>query len=312
LTDVTPLANLGRYARLPVFRQLTQRRALMASVLVVPVAVATVGAGLLAARPVTEHIDRPESHNRDVVLCLDVSGSMIDWDTEIADTFAQMVEEFDGERVGMSVFNATSVTLFPLTDDYAFLAESLKDLSKGLQDLADGNWEEAFDPIGTMNAEGSSLIGDGLATCTQLFDRADSKRARSIVLATDNEVQGEQLITLSQAAQYAADMNIRIYGLDPLAGFGFAESGEFEDAMQLTDGGYYGLDDGQAVSAIVDAISAQEEALLMGAPITVRADKPGPATAITTIAVGAALLLVIALRVAAVNRARRVEHGGRP
>ena len=41
---------------------------------------------------------------------------------------------------------------------------------------------------------GTSLIGDGLATCVSSFDKVDLQRARSVVFATDNHLAGRPII----------------------------------------------------------------------------------------------------------------------
>lgn len=60
------------------------------------------------------------------MLCLDVSGSMAEVDMEILDTFLELTDDFKGERIGLTIFNASPVQVFPLTDDYEFVKEHLK------------------------------------------------------------------------------------------------------------------------------------------------------------------------------------------
>lgn len=72
----------------------------------------------LIARPATVDQGEERASSRDVVLCLDVSGSTLPYDREVIDTYRDLVSHFQGERIGMSIFNSTSRTVFPLTDDY--------------------------------------------------------------------------------------------------------------------------------------------------------------------------------------------------
>ena len=46
---------------------------------------------------------RPEQHNRDIMLCLDASGSMSSADAAVVDVFSELAAEFDGERIGGDV-----------------------------------------------------------------------------------------------------------------------------------------------------------------------------------------------------------------
>ena len=55
------------------------------------------GAALLgAARPVDTTIERPETRNRDIMLCLDISGSMAAYDAELVTTFKRPRHELRG------------------------------------------------------------------------------------------------------------------------------------------------------------------------------------------------------------------------
>lgn len=67
-----------------------------------------IGTALLVARPVDRQVRAAAMANRDIMLCLDVSGSMIEFDAELVDKFSQMVQSFDGERIAMSIWNRTS------------------------------------------------------------------------------------------------------------------------------------------------------------------------------------------------------------
>ena len=57
------------------------------------------------------------------MLCLDVSGSMVEYNRSVLEQFGRLLEDFDGERVGLTIFNASAVTVFPLTTDYRFITD---------------------------------------------------------------------------------------------------------------------------------------------------------------------------------------------
>ena len=65
----------------------------------------------------------PEVTSRDIMLCLDVSGSMVEYNRSVLEQFGRLLENFDGERVGLTIFNASAVTVFPLTTDYGFITD---------------------------------------------------------------------------------------------------------------------------------------------------------------------------------------------
>ncbi|HLS33930.1 MAG TPA: hypothetical protein VK039_10100, partial [Brevibacterium sp.] len=127
----TPVAFLTRLTALPEYVR-ARRRMLMASLAgLAVIALTAVFALAGVARPTTMETISPKRHLRDVMLCLDVSGSMIGFDAEIMESYIEMVDSFDGERIGMTIFNATAVTVFPLTDDYDMAKEFLEEAHEG-------------------------------------------------------------------------------------------------------------------------------------------------------------------------------------
>ena len=88
----------------------------------------------LAARPARVFNANEQASSRDIVLCLDVSGSTLPYDREVLRSYMNLVDHFQGERIGLSIFNSTSRTVFPLTDDYNLVKTQLKYAS----DLLDG------------------------------------------------------------------------------------------------------------------------------------------------------------------------------
>ena len=100
---------------------------------VVLLVIALVLAIALVARPSQVDSSDERASSRDIVLCLDVSGSTLPYDREVIDTYLELVKHFEGERIGMSIFNSTSRTVFPLTDDYELVTEQLTAASKALK-----------------------------------------------------------------------------------------------------------------------------------------------------------------------------------
>ena len=75
----------------------------------------------------------PEVRNRDIILCLDGSGSMDRYNAEVVRQFREIVSGLRGERVGMTIFSGASITAFPLTDDYEFLTAELDRAEKAFR-----------------------------------------------------------------------------------------------------------------------------------------------------------------------------------
>jgi len=283
MANTEVLTDLPEYAHALWWHRLTT--VLYAASAAVVALLALVG----AARPVATTVINPEKSNRDVVLCLDVSGSMIDADAEVAKTFRTLAREFKGERLSLVIFNSSAVPVFPLTDDYAFVDEQLREAQRAFEGRTDMDFY-----AGTLNGQGSSLIGDGLATCVRSFDHTDLTRARSVILATDNFAAGKSIFSLPEAGDLARAAGVQIYGLNPSHEPGRAPSTEMRTVAESSGGLYYPLTSVDAVGRIVSAVTAREAARIPGAPITLVHDQP--ASWITWAAGGSLALLALVRR----------------
>ncbi|RSX53134.1 VWA domain-containing protein [Bifidobacterium goeldii] len=195
---------------------------------------------VLIARPAVVDRNAERSASRDIVLCLDVSGSTLPYDRAVIETYLDLVNSFQGERIGLSIFNSTSRTVFPLTDDYDLVTSQLKAAAQALrgvetQDdidkMSDKDYQRISDWLeGTQNRKDStSLIGDGLVSCAAMLpgfvygsdqsadsgssSSASTRRAASIVLATDNVASGTPTYTLTQALDLTSAAHISVDGL---------------------------------------------------------------------------------------------------
>lgn len=274
----TPIANSQRLTGLAAYRAAIGRangRVIIATI----VAVALLAMATLAgARWVYTKVVTPEKFNRDIVLCLDVSGSMVDYDAKVIDRYLEMLPSFDGERMALVVWNSSAVPVFPLTDDYAFVEEQLVQM----RDQMESGGLSDFVNAGTLENNGASLVGDGLASCVMQFEGAapsddaepiDDGRSRSVILATDNLVNGEQTITLPEAVAYATRNSIAVYGLDANE-HEDAYSDEYRKSLEENGGTYFQLTDGTHVDTIVDTITSEQTSLIRGAPQLSVVDRP--------------------------------------
>jgi len=264
------VARAERLRALPTFRQALNRRVLALSAVLLLGVVAALSAGVIAARPMSSQTIQPVNTSRDIMLCLDVSGSMSEVDVEVLSVFEDLLDDFEGERIGLTIFNSSPVQIFPLTDDYDFIRGHLQSIRESFDytDQVPEHW------VGTLNGNGASLIGDGLAACTMAFDHPDDERSRSIIFATDNEINGASIVTLDEAAAYADSIGVRVFALNPVAGKDDAVSAELAKAAEVTGGAAYGLRDTTTVSDIVTQVQEQEATELKGQAQVVWTDTP--------------------------------------
>lgn len=290
-----PVAHSDRLTALPEYQAALARHRNRLRLAAAAGALLMVAAVVAAARPAERSTVRPEQHQRDIMLCLDASGSMNTADAAVVDVFGRLAREFDGERIGLTVFDSSAVQVFPLTDDYGYVQEQLEQAKLAFDGTGSGSFLD-----GTWNGEGSSLIGDGLASCVQGFPDSgssdgtsdgDRRRARSVILATDNFLAGSPLVTLAEAGQLAKDRDVRIYALNP----GDYDTGPHQNSQsqpgaglrrvaEASGGAYYALDSPAAVPGIVSGIEATQAAAFRGAPRAVVSDRAEIPLAVALIA----------------------------
>ncbi|GEK80928.1 hypothetical protein ABA31_22790 [Agrococcus baldri] len=291
-----PVAHVDRMTSLAAFRgALLRYRLWIGGALLASLAGALI-AGAVASRPSGTHANQEDDYKRDIVLCLDVSGSMIDVDAEILGVYQQIAAELDGERIGMRIFDASSVMSFPLTSDYDYIAAQLGRYERALNGTL-GPEEQFNYQAGTASGLGASLVGDGLASCVLDFaDLEQSERPRSIILATDNIVNGQQIFTLPQAGQLAVDHEVRVYAINPFDWGGDPASQELRDTAEGTGGAYFPLDFAQTVPQIVERVNAIEAGYIETPPQIQVVDRPGALPLVVLILVAAACAVAARVR----------------
>ncbi len=132
----------------------------------------------------------------DIVLCLDISGSMLAQDftpnrMEAAkNVAAEFIDNRPTDRIGLVIFSGESFTMCPLTTDRNMLKSQLASVQSGL--LEDG-----------------TAIGSGLATGVDRLRTSPSK-SKVIILLTDGENNGG-LIDPNTAKEIAKEVGVRVY-----------------------------------------------------------------------------------------------------
>lgn len=160
---------------------------------------------ILAVACLVAALARPQIRNEeqvvngegiDIVLCLDISGSMLAQDftpnrMEAAkNVAADFIDNRPADRIGLVIFSGESFTMCPLTTDRQVLKSQLSNVQSGL--LEDG-----------------TAIGSGLATGVDRL-RASQSKSKVIILLTDGENNGG-LIDPNTAKEIAKSVGVRVY-----------------------------------------------------------------------------------------------------
>jgi Ca-activated chloride channel homolog len=221
----------------------------------------------------------------DIVLAFDVSASMtlpyarnqtrLD---AAKDVLSRFVETRRNDRVGLVVFQATALTLSPLTTDYDAVAEDVRNADR--VHLADGT------AIGLAIAESVDLL------------RGSSAASRIVILLTDGENNQTQIQPLA-AARVAETLGVRVYTVGVGGGSGMPDPALFTvderalgEISRVTGGAYNRAEDPAALQRTYDNVDRLERSRLPGNRFT-RVDEWSP----YLLAAAAALLaLELALR----------------
>lgn len=135
----------------------------------------------------------------DIVLCMDVSGSMLSRDfqpnrLEVAkEVAADFIRQRPIDQIGLVIFSGESFTLSPLTTDKNTLLTQVASLRSGM--LQDG-----------------TLIGEGLATATSRLLESKAK-SKVIILLTDGKEQPteDRMIDPLTALEITRSQGIKVY-----------------------------------------------------------------------------------------------------
>lgn len=303
------VAHATRLRALPRYQALVRRQVAIGLCLTAAALIACAGAVLLAGRVQERQTTEQTDRTRDIILCLDASGSMAEVDAQVLSEFRRIVTGLQGERVGLTIWSGVAITVFPLTDDYDFVLDQLSEAESAFGAGGIYSDEYVYFTAGTViDWEVQSQLGDGLASCVQRFDRRDEDRSRAIVLASDNEPIGTGIYDVPEAAELAAGEDVVVHGIAaPTTAERPSAAREFEDAVTTTGGTFSLLGEDGSAATVIEAIGDLEAKEIERPPVVRVLDRPSLGTAVAGIGIGG-LLVVWAVQALLVARSRREER----
>ncbi len=304
------VAHAARLRSLPRYQALVRRQVAVGACLSVAALVACAGAIVLGGRIQERQTLVQDDRTRDIILCLDASGSMAEVDAEVLREFATIVRGLRGERIGLTIWSGVAITIFPLTDDYEFALEQLAEAEKAFGAGGIYTDEYAVYTAGTViDWEVQSQLGDGMASCVQRFDHRDEDRSRAIVLASDNEPIGEGIYDLDGAAELARDEDVVVHGIAaPMTAQRPSAARAFEEAVTSTGGTFSLLGEDGSAAGVIDAIGELEAKEIERPPVVQVLDRPALGTVLAGVGVGG---LGVVWLVQGVLALRARQEGGR-
>ncbi len=110
-------SNTARIKNSKLYRSLDIRYRVLSVIMLLGITGSIVASLFLAARPYKTDDVVSGVKKRDIILCLDVSYSLYDLNSEITDYLKGVVAGLEGDRFGINIFNSSSGTYVARTDD---------------------------------------------------------------------------------------------------------------------------------------------------------------------------------------------------
>lgn len=207
---------------------------------------------------------RTEGEGIDIVLCMDVSGSMAARDVKPSrlgaakEVAIEFVKRRPVDRIGLVVFSGESFTKCPITPDKKTIINQIQSL-----DIRDGGYLEQ-----------GTLIGEGLAMAVNRISKGTSK-SRVIILLTDGKEDAPEtrIIDPLMAIEFAKASGVKVYSIgmgggvenagEQMAPGGglvrdYIDEGLLKDISAATGGRYYRATDMATLAAIYSQIDRLE------------------------------------------------------
>ncbi|MCA9330632.1 VWA domain-containing protein [Candidatus Saccharibacteria bacterium] len=142
-------------------------------------AVMMVLCALLVARPQIPVKTYNPEYSRDIVLCLDVSGSMEPYVAIALDALDNIYKQNPTDRYSIVVFASRAVTVLPLTRDPVAINQKIELLRDVYQRDNDPNYQ--FRDLPGYGTD----VGEGVLASVQRFDDLKTQKTRNIILVSD-------------------------------------------------------------------------------------------------------------------------------
>lgn len=238
-------ANLALLERLPSYRKVKRRSRLLQIIRIGLLFLIIVSMATVLARPQqhTKFVDVEKT--RDVVVCMDISGSMSSFAAQALQALETIVEADRTDRFSIVLFQNAPFTALPLTRDTATLKDRAREISDGLASSGTNLWKNAGMQA---NGTGGTDLAAGMQGCLNRFDQLEIPRTRHLVFLSDFKQEANS--QPERAAEAVAKANVHSHYMYP-ASF---DADNLAVLAKITGAQTYGLADPQATQAIVNEV----------------------------------------------------------
>lgn len=177
-----PVAYLAQLKSLPSYKVVYRASYIKLAIRYVLLVAIILCLAALMARPQkhTQIVDTEKT--RDIVFCMDISGSMNQSVAESLKALEKIVDADRTDRFAIVLFQNVPFTAATLTRDTATLKSKAREVSNGLLDNESSTWLWAG--VDNSGVEGTDVVA-GLKGCLNRFDQLDKPRTRHMVVVSD-------------------------------------------------------------------------------------------------------------------------------
>lgn len=194
---------------LPSFAKMRRRGLLLRIVEMTLLGAVLVLLAFIAARPQAEIRKVDFQNSRDIVLCLDASGSMQQFMPDELNALNAIVKANPTDRYSLVLFQNVPFVALPLTSDVAAIDLKTKDLATQLSNTKTFTAAQSAGFDANVPGGGTD-IGAGLAGCVRRFDNLTQPRSRHIILISDMQNNGvtDQATVAALLPKYGITLHI--------------------------------------------------------------------------------------------------------
>lgn len=279
---------------------------LLSMVVIILISIIVITSSILSSRIIETKNEENTIYNRDIMICMDVSTSLQDYQIDMLKNLKVLVNELKEDRFGLNGFIITTKKLVPLTTDYKYVLSKLDEMQSAIVDF-DG--KDKYDYTGktyfedtlqnsVLYSRGTALIPEGLLSCGLAFSDEQIDRTRLIIFVTDNDLPpacpsgsyppgdltdtnkmcSNPLVSLVDVAKYLKKHNIRLYSIGasmntPIFGGAQENIKELKDVSALANGKYYDADN-SSIKEIIRDIDQLTKSELKSDNTTYKNDRP--------------------------------------
>ena len=213
-TKGTKITNISYLEKTKYYKDLLLKYNITKYIIYFLFTISIISSIILICRPQVKEEDIQE---KDIIICMDVSSSVNKSNINLTNTYKHIIKKINNKNIGIIIFNTSSVTLSPLTNDYKYINNILTIINKSIKEENNSDAKLYIrNYINTSSIEdykekGTSLIGEGLSSCIYSF--TNNKNNKIIIFSTDNNQQGINYINLINISNIAKDKNIKIFSI---------------------------------------------------------------------------------------------------